>query len=65
MAETDALLSKLQQDIVTLTMKVAQIEDDTGSVVMIQGRLLNSINELQASVLKTREALLKVRERLG
>lgn len=64
MAQPDILL-KLQQDLEKLTAKVSQIEEDTGAVVLIQGRLLNTLNELQASVLKTREALMKVKERLG
>jgi hypothetical protein len=44
---------------------MGQMEDDTGAVVLIQSRLLTSMNELQASVVKVREALLKVKERIG
>ena len=65
MSESDKLLLKIQQDIENLAQRLSRIEEDTGSVVLMQGRLFNALNELQASVLKVREALLKVKEKLG
>jgi hypothetical protein len=64
-SDSDELLCKIQQDIEHLTKRIGQIEEDTGSLVMVQGRILNSLNDLQTSVLKVREALLRVREKLG
>jgi hypothetical protein len=64
-SDSDELLFKIQQDIEKLTKRVGQIEEDSGSVTMVQSRILNSLNDLQTSVLKVREALLRVREKLG
>jgi hypothetical protein len=64
-SDSDELLFKIQQDIEKLTKRVGQIEEDSGSATMVQSRILNSLNDLQTSVLKVREALLRVREKLG
>ena len=65
MPDESNLLLKLQEDMDKLANRMSRIEEDTGSIVMIQGRLLNSFNDLQTSLLKVREALLKMKERLG
>lgn len=56
---------KLQQELTALKDRIARIEEDTGSVVMIQGRLLSSLNDLQTSVLKLRESIIRIKDRLG
>lgn len=56
---------RLNQELVALRERVSHIEEDTGSVVMIQGRLLSSLNDLQTSILKLRESMVKIKDRLG
>ena len=57
--------NNLQRELKDLKERVSRIEEDTGSVVLIQNRLLTSVNDLQASILKLRESLLRVKDRLG
>lgn len=56
---------KLYQELNSLRERITRIEEDTGSVVMIQGKLLSALNDLQTSVLKLRESTVRIKDRLG
>ena len=57
--------SSTLQEFVDLRKRVERIEEDTGASLLIQNQILTSINDLQASILKLRESLLRISDRIG
>lgn len=45
--------------------RLTGLEDDVNQVCAVQGRLFDCLKDIESSVVKMRESLLKIRSRLG
>jgi hypothetical protein len=62
---TDTNAEKTQADLSDIRERLSKLESDTGTVLFVQDRLLDILNELQNSLLKVKEAIIKLRQRVG
>lgn len=61
----DHSLQEIFQELSELRARVERIEEDTASSLLVQNRILTTINDLQTSILKLRESVIRLRDRVG
>ena len=55
----------LYQEMGQLRNRIERIEEDLSSSLLIQNRILTTLNELQTSIFKLRSSILRIRDRIG